>query len=101
MHDTIINPMRQQDVGGVADMNSGAPGSRDEDLGRRTSVSPGGAVAASLEADPLSAALSRIAHVVSETLELKEVFARVAEAAAIVLPFDAMRVSRFETPETT
>ena len=85
---------------GVADMNSGAPGSREKDMGRRTSVSPGGAVAASMEADPLSAALSRIAHVVSETLELKEVFAQVAEAAANVLPFDAIGVSRLETPET-
>src|SRR5262245_51293774 len=100
MHDTIIASTRQQDVGGVADMSPGAPGSRkEEDMGRR-SVLPAGAAAASMEADPLSAALSRIAHVVSETLELKEVFARVAEAAANVLPFDAMGVSLFETPET-
>ncbi|HXU13422.1 MAG TPA: GAF domain-containing protein, partial [Candidatus Binatia bacterium] len=49
---------------------------------------------------PLAEALSRIARIVSETLELKEVFERVAEAAAAVLPFDNMGVSRLETPET-
>jgi len=67
---------------------------------RRTAVSPGTAASAPLETDPLAAALSRIARVVSETLELKDVFARVAEAAATVLPFETMGVSRLETPDT-
>src|SRR5262249_25136190 len=49
-----------------------------------------------LESDPLPAALSRIAGIVSETLELKEVFAQVAEAAAEVLPFETMGVCRLE-----
>src|SRR5207249_720476 len=40
--------------------------------------------------DTLATALGRMARAVSETLELKEVFARVAEAAATVLPFDTM-----------
>jgi transcriptional regulator with GAF, ATPase, and Fis domain len=53
-----------------------------------------------MEPDPLAAALSRIARSVSETLDLKDVFARVAEAAATVLPFDTMGVSRLETPDT-
>src|SRR3989441_2583 len=53
-----------------------------------------------MEPDPLAAALSRIARAVSETLELKDVFARVAEAAATVLPFDTMGVTRLETPDT-
>jgi len=50
--------------------------------------------------DTLAAALGRIARTVSETLELKEVFARVAEAAATVLPFDKMVVFRVEGPDT-
>ena len=53
-----------------------------------------------MEPDPLAAALSRIARVVSESLELKEVFARVAEVAATVLPFESMGVSRLDTPDT-
>src|SRR5712692_5377496 len=53
-----------------------------------------------MEPDPQLAALSRIARVVAETLEVKEVFARVAEAAATILPFDTMGVSRLETPDT-
>jgi transcriptional regulator with GAF, ATPase, and Fis domain len=47
---------------------------------------------------PLVSALSRIAQVVATTLELKEVFACVAEAAATVLPFDVMIVERLEGP---
>jgi transcriptional regulator with GAF, ATPase, and Fis domain len=53
-----------------------------------------------MEPDPLVAALGSMARVVSETLELKEVFAHVAEAAATVLPFDLMEVGRAETPDT-
>jgi transcriptional regulator with GAF, ATPase, and Fis domain len=45
---------------------------------------------------PLVSALSRIARVVSTTLELKEVFACVAEVTATVLPFDVMLVERLE-----
>jgi len=41
---------------------------------------------------PLVSALSLIARVVATTLELKEVFACVAEAAATVLPFDVIIV---------
>jgi len=50
--------------------------------------------------DPLPAALSRIARIISETLELKEVFAQVAEAASEVLPYETMGVCRFEPPNT-
>jgi len=49
-----------------------------------------------LDADPLPSALSRIARIVSGTLELKEVFSQVAEAAREVLPFEAMGVCRLE-----
>jgi transcriptional regulator with GAF, ATPase, and Fis domain len=49
--------------------------------------------------DPLAAALGRIAQAVSGALELKDVFTGVAEAAATVLPFDIMAVSRNETPD--
>ena len=48
----------------------------------------------------LAAALGRMARAVSETLELKDVFARVADAAAAVLPFDTMVVFRLEGPGT-
>ena len=40
--------------------------------------------------DPQLAAVSRITRAVAETLELREVFARVAEAAAGILPFEGM-----------
>ena len=53
-----------------------------------------------MEPDPQLAALSRIARAVAETLEPKEVFARVAEAATTLLPFDTMGVSRLETADT-
>src|SRR5436309_8289488 len=49
--------------------------------------------------DTLATALGRMARAVSETRELKEVFARVAEAAATVLPFDTMVVFRVEGPD--
>jgi transcriptional regulator with GAF, ATPase, and Fis domain len=49
---------------------------------------------------PLAQALSRVVRIVSATLELKEVFAGVAEAAAAVLPFEGIRVVRFESPDT-
>jgi len=51
-----------------------------------------------MRSDPLAAALGRIARAVGETLDLKEVFARVADAAATVLPFDTMGVARVSGP---
>ncbi|HEY6323141.1 MAG TPA: sigma 54-interacting transcriptional regulator [Thermoanaerobaculia bacterium] len=53
-----------------------------------------------MPSDPVVSALSRIARVVATTLELREVFARVAEAAATVLPFDVIIVERLEDPDT-
>ncbi len=50
--------------------------------------------------DPLVDALRRIVRVVSGTLELREVFTRVAEAAATVLPFDRMGVVRVKEQGT-
>src|SRR5688572_10503162 len=51
-----------------------------------------------MHSDPLSSALGRIARAVGETLDLREVFARVAEAAGTVLPFDTMGVARVSGP---
>ncbi len=45
-------------------------------------------------ADPLVGVLTEIARTVAETLSLPEVFARVADAARRVLPFDAAGVAR-------
>ena len=47
----------------------------------------------------LGAALSAIARTVAESLELKDVFARVAEAVRPALPFDAMGVNVVDSPE--
>jgi transcriptional regulator with GAF, ATPase, and Fis domain len=52
-----------------------------------------------IDPDPFPAALSRIARIVSGTLELREVFAQVADVAREVLPFEAMGVCRLETPD--
>jgi transcriptional regulator with GAF, ATPase, and Fis domain len=52
------------------------------------------------ESDPFPAALSRIARIISETLELKEVFHLVAETAGEVLPFETMGVCRLVAPDT-
>ena len=52
------------------------------------------------EADPLPAALSSIARIVSRTLELREVFLQVADAARAVLPFETMGVCRLESPDS-
>lgn len=46
--------------------------------------------------DQLSATLGRIARIVAETLELKDVLARVAQEAKSVLPLDAMWIARQE-----
>src|SRR5258708_37054657 len=53
-----------------------------------------------MSCDPVVSVLSRIARVVATTLELKEVFARVAEAAATVLPFDVIIVERLDGADT-
>jgi transcriptional regulator with GAF, ATPase, and Fis domain len=54
----------------------------------------------SMTSNPLVSALSVIARVVATTLELKEVFACVAEAAATVLPFDVIIVEHLEGPDS-
>src|SRR5262245_38884762 len=50
--------------------------------------------------EPLPAALARIVRAVSGSLELKDIFADVAEAAATILPFDVMAVGRVTGPDT-
>jgi transcriptional regulator with GAF, ATPase, and Fis domain len=52
-----------------------------------------------MTADPLASALGRIAQAVSGTLELRDVFAGVADAASTVLPFDIMAVGSLEAPD--
>ncbi len=47
----------------------------------------------------LAPALSAIARAVGESLNLKDVFARVAEAARLALPFDTMGVNVTEDPD--
>jgi transcriptional regulator with GAF, ATPase, and Fis domain len=54
----------------------------------------------SMTSNPLVSALSLISRVVATTLELKEVFACVAEAAASVLPFDVIIVEQLEGPDS-
>src|SRR5262245_11022048 len=54
--------------------------------------------APSPEADSLTAALGRIARIVSGTLELKEVFSQVADVAGEIVPFEAMGVCRVAGP---
>jgi Nif-specific regulatory protein len=80
-------------------VNDPAPGIPDE-IPRtpRDLTAPGGA--ARQDPDPLPDALGRIARIVSGTFELKEVFAQVAEAAAVVLPFETMGVCRLEAPDS-
>jgi transcriptional regulator with GAF, ATPase, and Fis domain len=53
-----------------------------------------------MTSNPLVSALSSIAAAVATTLELKEVFARVAEAAAAVLPFEHINVELLEGPDS-
>jgi len=50
--------------------------------------------------DPLVIVLRQIARVVAGTLELREVFAYVAEVAASVVPFDSMSVVRYRADGT-
>ena len=49
--------------------------------------------------EKLGTALSAIARTVAESLELKAVFSRVAEAAREVLPFEIMGVSVVRDPD--
>jgi len=49
--------------------------------------------------DLLLSVVSEISRTVAATLELSEVFSRVADAVRRVLPFDAMGVTRFEPPD--
>ena len=53
-----------------------------------------------MEQNPHLIAVSRIVRAVAETLELKEVFERVAEAASAIVPFDGMTVLRREGSDT-
>ncbi len=62
--------------------------------GLRVPLGPAGLQPSS--SDALVAALGRMARAVSETLELRDVFARVAEAAATLVPFEGMAVMRVE-----
>ena len=50
--------------------------------------------------EALAAALARISQAISGTLELRDVFTAVADAAASVLPFEIMAVGRVESPDT-
>ncbi|HYV19465.1 MAG TPA: sigma-54-dependent Fis family transcriptional regulator [Verrucomicrobiae bacterium] len=52
------------------------------------------------EFDPFPSALSRIARIVSGTLELKDVFSQVADVAREIIPFDTMGVCRIVGPNT-
>jgi hypothetical protein len=54
---------------------------------------------ATSRSEKLGTALSAIARTVAESLELKAVFSRVAEAAREVLPFDIMGVSVVRDPD--
>ncbi|HEU4394526.1 MAG TPA: sigma-54-dependent Fis family transcriptional regulator [Planctomycetota bacterium] len=45
-----------------------------------------------MRSDPLATALGRIARTIAESLDLKEVFARVAEEASTVLPYDELSI---------
>ncbi|PYT34887.1 MAG: hypothetical protein DMF52_11715 [Acidobacteria bacterium] len=60
---------------------------------------PRGSGSTLMAPEPLAAALARIAQAVSGTLDLRQVFAGVADAASAVLPFDIMAVGRLETPD--
>ena len=61
---------------------------------------PPGQYTGSVPPENLSLVLSRIARTVSETLDLKQVVASVADATAELMPFDAFIVMRFDGPST-
>jgi transcriptional regulator with GAF, ATPase, and Fis domain len=71
-----------------------------KDKRRGLAAVPGSPIigSSSPESDSLTAAIGRIARIVSGTLELKEVFAQVAEVAGEVVPFEAMGVCRVAGP---
>ena len=66
---------------------------------RRLIIPIEGARGLQADGDPFPAVLSRIARIVSGTLELRAVFAQVADTAREVLPFEVMGVCRLETPD--
>jgi two-component system response regulator AtoC len=47
-------------------------------------------------AEPLEAALVDVARAIADSLEVREVWGRIADACRTVVPFDVMSVSRFE-----
>src|SRR5262245_34584893 len=49
--------------------------------------------------EDLQAALCALARAIADSLDLKEVWDRVATACRLVVSFDAMGISRFETPD--
>src|SRR5437867_6081957 len=61
---------------------------------QRSSMGFALAEAASIDAQTVAAVLSEVAEIVSETIELREVFPRVANAVRRVIPFDDMGVVR-------
>src|SRR5438876_6914391 len=61
---------------------------------QRSSMGFALAEAASIDAQTVAAVLSEVAEIVSETIELREVFPRVATAVRRVIPFDNMGVVR-------
>ena len=78
----------------------GVVGNAAHDIKGQSPVAPSAPLGSTLiDPDRLPIALGRISRIVSETLELKDVFAQVAEAAAAVLPFDTMGVCRLEPPD--
>ena len=62
----------------------------------RERAEPGRAEPGGVAGDAVLTALSSISHTLAETLELKEVFSRVAEAVREVLSFDLMGVIRMD-----
>ena len=53
----------------------------------------------SVDAESVASVLAEIAEIASETLELQEVFDRVATAVRRIIPFENMGVVRFVDPE--
>lgn len=49
-----------------------------------------------MDRDPVMTAMGRIARIVSETLQLRDVLVRVAAEASAVLPLDGMSIARIE-----
>ena len=63
-------------------------------------LTPAAARPPSSRDERLGQALSAIARTMAESLELKDIFARVADAARQVLPFETMGVSVVHDPAT-